>query len=138
MIKVNADKSTPLVIKWLKEYGFKIIDEFNDGKEYPDRNGKLHNKKNLGCDFWIEEEGEMFTVECKMSWSEKCTLNVKLHQVDRLKEGGIMISVKELKDKTLDFIVKTWDDISDETKRELEILGKLKLRCVSVIEIRWK
>jgi hypothetical protein len=137
---MNADKSTPLVKKWIEENQlFPIIDKYNDGKTYLNRNGKVCQKVNLGCDFWVELEGELFSVECKMEWSEKCSLNVKLHQVHRLRnQEGFMVCVKENKDRTLDFKIKTWDDVSDETKQELETLEKLNLKCVSVIEIRWK
>lgn len=141
---MNADKSTPLVKKWIEENNlFPIIDKHNDGKTYLDRNGKVRQKVNLGCDFWVEVEGELFSVECKMEWSEKCALNVKLHQVRRLKnQEGFMVCVKEHKDGTLNFGIKTWDDVSDETKRDLEIIEKVQsegnLHCISVIEVRWK
>lgn len=43
---IENDKSTIPAKEWCKEIGFKVIDEFNDGKTYQDVNGKLHNKKN--------------------------------------------------------------------------------------------
>jgi hypothetical protein len=141
---MNADKSTPLVKRWMKENNlFPIIEKYNDGKTYLNRNGKVCQKVNLGCDFWVPLEGEKFTVEYKMEWSEKCSLNVKLHQLRRLRDyEGFMVCVKEYKDKTLDFVIKTWDDVSDETKNDLKIIEEHqkegKLRCISVIEVRWK
>lgn len=116
---MRIDKSTDPAKNWCKELGFTVIDEYNDGKTYPDINGKFHNKKNLGCDFWIQEEDELFTVEAKKEFGGFSEL--RIHQVNRLQEGGILILVKENKDGSFSFNVKTYDDIKriGNTMREI-------------------
>jgi len=119
---MNNDKSRVPAIQWIKELGFKVIEEYNDGKTYLNRKGNIRGKKNLGCDFWIEEEGELITVEAKMSFEGFSQL--RIHQLNRINEGGILIIVKRGKDNNLSFDIKTCDDIEAVTQTMREIYWK--------------
>ena len=123
--KMPEDKSTEPAKAWCEELGFRVIDKMNDGESYTDRKGKSRTKKNLGCDFWIEQDSCICSVEAKSKMGKNTTLNVRLHQLDRLKEGGIMILVGTNKDGTHSFDVKTHNDI-------------LETRQTTAVDIVWK
>lgn len=115
----NVDKSTEPSKQHFRSEKYEVIDKYNDGKTYPDRNGKLRNKENLGCDFWVRRNGQLFTVEAKSKIGNMAGLVP--HQIDRLIEGGFL-AIADLKHNSVK--VLTWNDI----KNRDDILEQLKVK----------
>lgn len=133
MKMVNADKSTiPAKQHFKTVLECEIIDKYNDGKTYADKNGKLRNKENLGCDFWVRENGQLKTVQASAQMGKikpveaKCKMGnfvgLVPHQIDRLIEGGYL-AVVDLKNNNA-VKVLTWNDI----KNRDDILAQLNVK----------